>query len=297
MKLERVVIGMDFSEPALEAARWTAQHFAPDAELVLVHVIEFPQPPSFLRAALPTTTEAEENARQGAEHRLREVGRSLGAARIWPEIRMGRPADEIAAIAREFDADLIVVGEHGHSGGLRGILGSTAEHLARSAPVPVLLAQHLPAGPPRRILLPIEESALMRTALEWGRLLAEKFGAEIVGCYVVNSSLLARMRMISSSTRGDQLETDLLRDAARWLEERLAEAGITGDAGTTRVIVGEPATEILAAARSSGVDLIILPTRGAGGVGQALIGSVARSIIRGTGSPILIVNQNAGNRK
>lgn len=297
MELERVVIGMDFSEPALAAARWTAQYFAPDAELILVHIIEFPRPPSFLRATLPTTTEVEENARQGAEHRLREVGRSLGAARIWPEIRMGRPADKIAEIAEEFAADLIVVGEHGHSGGLRGILGSTAEHLARSAPVPVLLAHHLPAGPPRRILLPIEESSLMQTALGWGKLLAEKFAAEIIGCYVVSSSLLARMRMISSSTRGDQLETDLLRDAARWLEERLAAAGISGDTSSVRVVVGEPATEILAAARSNASDLIVLPTRGAGGVGQALIGSVARSVIREAESPILIVNQTAGNRK
>src|SRR5690606_23931576 len=140
MKLERVVIGMDFSEPSIAAARWAALHFAPDAELVLVHSIEIQRPPRFLRAALPPPAELEETTRQGAEQRLREVGLSLGAPRIWPVVREGRPADQIAAVAEERGADLIIVGEHGRSGGIRGLVGSTAEQLARSAPAPVLLA-------------------------------------------------------------------------------------------------------------------------------------------------------------
>lgn len=290
MKLERVVIGMDFSDQALDAARWTAQHFAPDAELILVHVIELPEPPSFLRAALPTPHNVEENAKQGAEQRLREAGLSLGAGKIWPEVRVGRPADRIAEVAEEFHADIIVVGEHGRSGGLRGILGSTAEHLARSSPVPVLLAHRVPAGPPKRIILPTEESPLMDTALAWGRFLAETFDATADGLYVISSSLLGRMRMVSSGSRTEQLEAELLRDATHWLEDRLAAAGITKDLGTAQVVVGDPANEILDVARRIGTDLIILPTRGAGGVRQTLIGSVARSVIRGAHCPILIVN-------
>jgi nucleotide-binding universal stress UspA family protein len=295
MKLERIVIGMDFSEPSITAARWAARHFAPNAEFVLVHSIELSQPPSFLRAALPPPTELEETTRQGAEQRLKEVGRSLGAERIWPEIRVGRPADQIAAIAEEYEADLIVVGEHGHSGGLWGVLGSTAEQLARAAPVPVLLAQRVPAGSPRRILLPIEESALLDTALAWGRLLAEQFQADIIGYYVVSSSLFGRMRIISSPSRGSDLESKLIQDATRWLEERLASANLPRENTTAQVVIGDPATEILAAARRFGVDLIVLPTRGAGAVGQALIGSVARSVLRGAPSPILVVNQPASD--
>jgi len=290
MKLERVVIGMDFSDHALDAARWTAQHFAPDAELILVHVVELPEPPSFLRAAFPTPANVEENARHGAEQRLREVGIALGAEKIWPEVRVGRPADKIAEVAQEFQADLIVVGEHGHTAGLRGILGSTAEYLARSSPVPVLLTHGAPDRPPKRILLPVEESPLMDTALAWGRLLAETFGATADGFYVISSSLLGRMRMVSSSSRTEELEGELLRDATRWLEERLAAAGITPELGRAQVVIGDPATEIIAGAQRLGSDLIILPTRGAGGVRQTLIGSVARSVIRGAPCSIFIVN-------
>lgn len=291
MKLERVVIGMDFSEPSLAAARWVARHFAPEAELILLHTLEIARPPAFLEAALPSNSGLEETARQGAEQRLREVGRSLGVPRIWPEIRVGRPADQIAAVAEEFGADLIVVGEHGRSGGLWGVLGSTAEQLVRSAPVPVLLAHRLPDGPPRRILLPVEESALMQTALGWGRLLAERFQAEAIGFYVVSSTLLGRMRIISSSERGDELETKLLQDACRWLEGRLDKAGFPRETTVARVALGDPAQEIIAAAERLDGELIVLPTRGAGAVGEALIGSVARTVLRASPCPILIVNQ------
>lgn len=293
MKLERVVIGMDFSEPSLAAARWVARHFAPEAEIILLHSLEIAQPPTFLRTALPSPGTLEETARRGADQRLREVGRSLGATRIWPEIRVGRPADQIAAVADEFSADLIVVGEHGRSGGLWGALGSTAEHLVRSAPVPVLLAQRLPDGPPRSILLPLEESALMETALAWGRLLAEHFQAEAIGLYIVSTALLGRMRIISSTERGNELESKVLQDAARWLEERMERAGFPHDTTVARVAIGDPATEIVAAAERLDNELIILPTRGAGAVGETLIGSVARSVLRASPCPILIVNKTA----
>jgi nucleotide-binding universal stress UspA family protein len=101
------------------------------------------------------------------------------------------------------------------------------------------------------------------------------------------------MRIVSSSARGAELEARLLQDAAHWLEKRLAGAGLAGDETAAQVAIGDPATEILATARRLGVDLIILPTRGAGGVGHALVGSVARSVLRASPCPILIVNQPA----
>src|SRR5690606_24549768 len=126
--------------------------------------------------------------------------------------------------------------------------------------------------------------------LAWAKLLAEKFGAHAKGFYVINSSLVGRMRLVSSTSRADQLETELVRDATSWLRERLEAAGITEELGTAQVVVGDPANEILTDAERTGADLIILPTRGSGGVRQRLIGSVARSVIRGANCPILIVN-------
>jgi nucleotide-binding universal stress UspA family protein len=53
MRMERVVVGMDFSTAAIEAARWMSQYLAPYAELILCHVIDLPRTPSFLRGGAP----------------------------------------------------------------------------------------------------------------------------------------------------------------------------------------------------------------------------------------------------
>lgn len=48
-------------------------------------------------------------------------------------------AQAIIAEAEQWQADLIVIGSHGHSGFTRLLLGSVAEGVARSSSIPVLL--------------------------------------------------------------------------------------------------------------------------------------------------------------
>lgn len=50
----------------------------------------------------------------------------------------GSAAREIVAAAKEQDCDLVVMGTHGRSGFDRLLLGSVAERVVRSSPVPVL---------------------------------------------------------------------------------------------------------------------------------------------------------------
>src|SRR5699024_803205 len=148
MRLRRVVIGLDFNEPSLAAARWVASHFAPSAELVLVHTIELTKPPSFLRDVLPPAEELLEAAKEDARGPLRELSQSVDADRVRSARLVGRPSEQIADVARDVDAALIVVGEYGRRGDERGGLGSTADQLVRCAPVPVLIGRNLPDRAP-----------------------------------------------------------------------------------------------------------------------------------------------------
>jgi nucleotide-binding universal stress UspA family protein len=54
------------------------------------------------------------------------------------EIAVGRPADTIVRLAREYHADLIVMGTHGRTGLEHMVMGSVAEKVVRLAPCPVL---------------------------------------------------------------------------------------------------------------------------------------------------------------
>ena len=56
-------------------------------------------------------------------------------------LQVGAPGAEIVKAAREWPADLIVIGSHGRSGMQRALLGSVAEAVMRHAPCPVLVVR------------------------------------------------------------------------------------------------------------------------------------------------------------
>jgi universal stress protein A len=54
---------------------------------------------------------------------------------------VGKPAAEIVNAAKEWPADVIVIGSHGRAGVTRVLLGSVAEAVMRHAPCPVLVVR------------------------------------------------------------------------------------------------------------------------------------------------------------
>jgi nucleotide-binding universal stress UspA family protein len=76
-----------------------------------------------------------------------EVQQELDRADVTSRInffvhaRIGKPADEILAIAREVGADLIIVGSHGLTGLERLVLGSVSEKIVREAGCSVEVAR------------------------------------------------------------------------------------------------------------------------------------------------------------
>lgn len=288
-RLEKVVAGIDFSDASVAAARWTSQWFAPDAELILLHVVDMPKPPVFLRSLLPGSGDVLKNAQEGARQRLQGLIDSLPSARKRLEVREGRATERIAEVASETNADLVVVGEHGHRRGLRDVLGNTAEQLVHVSPVPVLVARGQGEAAPRRLLVPIDESPMGDRVLEWARLLGERLGAQVTVFHVLNARLLWQMRLISSETKWQELSEDMQRGALDWLRERVGAAGFAPEAVETSVTLGEPSHEILAAAARYDSDLIVLGSHGAGTLERVLIGSVTRAVMRGASSPVLVV--------
>jgi universal stress protein A len=109
-----------------------------EAEIALVHAIEpgLSQAPGITPGDLIS-----EGQREG--RRLFDGFRQL----LPPErpplefIQLGKPASEIVKTAREWRADIIVIGSHGRHGIQRALLGSVAEEVMRHAPCPVLVVK------------------------------------------------------------------------------------------------------------------------------------------------------------
>ena len=149
----RVLLATDFSTPAEHAATHAAdlarRH---GARLHVGHVVEdFSYWEGYHLEHFPSEDVYEElrkNARLAMEDLFdREVRDGLA---IETHVVHGKPFVEIIRLAREVEADVIVIGSHGQSGIAETLFGSTAERVVRKAPCPVLVVRH----PEHRFELP-----------------------------------------------------------------------------------------------------------------------------------------------
>ncbi|GAB3023077.1 universal stress protein [Natronobiforma cellulositropha] len=77
-----------------------------------------------------------------AESALATVDDRAGSG-VTTAVHTGRPAEVICDYARDHDADLLVTGTRGRHGENRLLLGSVAERVVRTAPIPVLTVRQL----------------------------------------------------------------------------------------------------------------------------------------------------------
>lgn len=143
---QKILVAVDGSETSLrgldEAVR-LAQATA--AQLLIVHVLNTVILEGEIASTAYYQALAEEIRSSGrrileqAASRSREAGVSYEQKLI--EKIGAHPADEIVAQARQWPADLIVLGTHGRRGLKRLAMGSDAELVLRHAPTPVLLVR------------------------------------------------------------------------------------------------------------------------------------------------------------
>ena len=112
-----------------------------DTEFRVLYVIE----PQFLNRHSHSGTDliADEQIFEAGTSFVREVAGSIEGslphAHVSFNVVEGNPENQIAAVAQEWSADLIVAGSHGRSGLNRFMLGSVSLKLSNDAPCPVLL--------------------------------------------------------------------------------------------------------------------------------------------------------------
>jgi nucleotide-binding universal stress UspA family protein len=138
------------------------------------------------------------------------------------------------------------------------------------------------------MLVPLDGSVSAEAILPFAEQVAGPLDAEVVLLRVLEPpspiELVASAGVVTP-------DTFTLReiDAKRYLSEierRLSKKGLRV---RTRVTLGSPVEEILAAARSTSADLIAMATHGRSGVARVLLGSVAESVLRAAPLPVLLI--------
>lgn len=141
IKLDRILVAVDFSEHSEVALRYAAEFAGVfNAEVILCHVIEQPElisqvPPGGEFYFPPNWPDIQEGHAREACNRLLS-DHKIARGRVV--VKAGTPFVEIVRLAREEEADLLVVGTHGRGAVAHMLLGSVAEKVVRKAPCPVL---------------------------------------------------------------------------------------------------------------------------------------------------------------
>jgi nucleotide-binding universal stress UspA family protein len=139
--IHRLLVPIDFSAGSNKATEHAAALAAAlGASIHLLHVVdesfasqapwEFYMPDSPRRGRTVQETESKLAA---IEAGFRRTG-----AKVTIEVRSGRAAREIVAVAADRGTDLIVMGTHGRTGLSHVMYGSVAEQVVRKATCPVL---------------------------------------------------------------------------------------------------------------------------------------------------------------
>ena len=118
---------------------------ATGARLLLVHVLNALMLESEIASTAYYQALAQELRDSGAKI-LEHAATVVREAGVPFEQKMidkigARASDEIVALARQWPADLIVLGTHGRRGLIRLVMGSDAELVMRHSPVPVLMVR------------------------------------------------------------------------------------------------------------------------------------------------------------
>jgi nucleotide-binding universal stress UspA family protein len=139
MKILIAVDDSKFSEAAVQSV--VARPGPPDTEIKVLHVVERP---SLLMGREMTDHDPEFEAVWNA---LREQAKALatkvseGLRRLglnaMPALAEGDPKSQIIEAARDWNADLVVLGSHGRKGLSHFLMGSVSEAVVRHAPCSV----------------------------------------------------------------------------------------------------------------------------------------------------------------
>jgi nucleotide-binding universal stress UspA family protein len=292
MQFRRVVVGIDFSESSLATARWIAHNLAPDAELVLVHVVRSDER-SLARRYMPRVLDELRVIKPELQGGLRGLGELLGAGRTRTEILSGDSAVVLAFVAAQVGADLIGVGRGPHGRGSARFGATTPHRLIARTDLPVLVAPHVPLSAPTRILVPFDDRASGRAVLQSAARIASGYEATLDALHVIETDPSGR-----AARKREEKHEGPCDYTQRWAAMLVDNLDLPSGRAASFIHPGDAGEEIVSHARRSGAGLIVMgtgerPLALRGDTHARHVGSTTRFVIWAAPCPVLALPRGA----
>ncbi|PWK17242.1 universal stress protein [Xanthomarina spongicola] len=273
--MKKIIVPVDFSEHseyALEAASMLAKKN--NAEILALHMLE-------ISNAVMNKVDGMKQMEslfflKLAEKRFEEFLNKnyLKGIKVTPIIKHFKVFSEVNDVAKEHEADLIVMGSQGASGLKEVFIGSNTEKVVRHSDIPVLIIKHNP------ILMDFENVVFAcdfsEDAIEQyirAKEMVEKLGSKMHLVYVNLPS-----SRFKSSSEMEKLVASFLRKAEGNIE-KMKEVNYVNDYTIEQ--------GILNFSNVIGADLIAVATRGRKGISHFFEGSISEDIANHSTLPVM----------
>ncbi|WP_299100627.1 universal stress protein [uncultured Winogradskyella sp.] len=273
--MKKIIVPVDFSEHsefALEAAASLAQKF--NSELIVLHMLELSN--AIISSSSDALSQEAVFYLKLAEQKFDDFLDKpfLKDIELTPIVKHFKVWSEVNDVAKEHNADLIVMGSHGVSGIKEVLVGSNTEKVVRHSDIPVLVVKHNP------ILFDFDNVVF-----------ASDFTEEAIRPYLRAKStfdkLSAKLHLVYvNSPDGNFLSSsEIDKKIAEFLEKA------DGDLNSLNAVnvVSDYSVEkgILNFANVIGADVIAVATHGRKGLSHFFEGSVSEDIANHSTLPVM----------
>ncbi|GAB3976894.1 universal stress protein [Plantactinospora veratri] len=285
MNARPIIVGYDGSDGAGAALGWALDEAArTGAQVTLLFAFEWPAVASTV--APLATTWPDQGVRDDAQKMLDAA--ILDAFQTHPQVHVTRTvADGPAALLlREHsrEAGLLVLGSRGHGGFTGLLLGSTSVAVTAHAHCPVVVVRGERERPDGPVVVGVDGSSCALLALEYAFAQAAANGAElrVVRAYQPVASGGQPSGSGSEEQAGaERAELDeILADGRR----RYPQVQVTVD-----VLPGPAGGVMVDASRDA--RLVVVGSRGRGGFGGLLLGSISQQLLHHAHCPVAVIRE------
>ncbi|WP_024794556.1 universal stress protein [Tomitella biformata] len=280
-----VVVGTDGSAHAERAVQWAAPYAAlHDTPLLIATATSVPVAYG-MDAALPQ--ELFDALRIDGQRLVTAAAHTAAMAapdaNVRTEIVLGASGAAMLKLAE--NASTLVVGARGHGSVASAILGSVSSLVVRHAHCPVVVVgEDEPAATDSPVIVGVDDSANSDPAVAAAFREAAARGATLVAVHAWSDVPVAAFPSIQVRDRYD--------------EEKVAAEVLTKGLAPLRrehpnviveqvVVMDQPDSALVD--KSAGAALVVVGSRGRGGVAGLLLGSTSRKVLRSAACPVMVV--------
>ena len=281
--MQTIMVATDFSERsdrALRRATLLAKQF--EADVTLVHVVDDDQPAYIV-----------DSERQQAEallRRLADTMHKVDGLACDARVIISAPFVGIVQGVEDVAPDLLIIGPYRRQVLKDAFVGTTAERAIRSVSCPVLMANAPPVASYRHVMQTTDLSDVSGDAMRRFSSLGIGRAAQNSVLYVYDVPALHLVRLDTpSKEEREYYQMEQRKEVARELSEFLSSTGVTNVDTVLRYQASTVAHEILKSADEEKADLIVISTRGRGGLAKLVLGSVAEKVLAQSSVDVLTV--------